>query len=48
LPPTLLGLVASQGLVRRVSQENFRRITLGLLLATGVFGAAQAMWAMLG
>jgi hypothetical protein len=48
LPPTLLGLVASQGLVRHVSQENFRRITLGLLLATGVFGAGQAMWAMLG
>ncbi|MBA3415141.1 MAG: sulfite exporter TauE/SafE family protein [Chloroflexia bacterium] len=47
LPPTLLGLAASRWLVRRVSQAAFRRLTLGLLLATGIVGAAQALHAIL-
>lgn len=48
LPPTLLGLTASRWLVRRVAQEQFRRLTLALLLATGLVGVGQALLALLG
>ena len=48
LPPTLLGLVASRWLVRRVSPEHFGRLTLGLLLATGLVGLIQALIVLVG
>lgn len=47
LPPTLLGLVSSRWLVRRVSASHFRLLTLGLLLATGLLGMMQALLALI-
>ena len=46
LPAALAGTLVGRSLVRRVSVETFRRITLGLLLLTGLVGIVSALLAL--
>ena len=48
LPATLIGTVAGRWLVRYVSSGDFRRIVLGVLLATGMAGIVNALLALTG
>ncbi len=43
LPAALVGTFVGRGLVRRASQEHFRRVILVLLLGTGLVGMAGAV-----
>lgn len=47
LPPALAGSFLGRSLVRRVSVDEFRRMTFGLLLLTGIVGIVNALVAFL-
>jgi uncharacterized protein len=46
LPAALLGKKLGTRLVPRVSDSGFRAITLGVVLLTGLLGAATALFAL--
>jgi uncharacterized protein len=43
LPAAIAGTFAGRALVRRASQEQFRRVTLAILLGTGAVGLVSAL-----
>jgi uncharacterized membrane protein YfcA len=45
-PPALLGTLAGNRLVRRLSAAGFRRLTLSMLLLTGLMGVGTALAAL--
>lgn len=47
-PVALVGKTIGTRLLRRVSEGAFRRLTLGVVILTGVLGVATAVWALLG
>jgi uncharacterized membrane protein YfcA len=47
IPAALVGKMLGTALVKRLSNEAFRGITLGVVLLTGALGALTATWALL-
>lgn len=48
LPAAIIGSFVGRRLLKRISQHQFRRLTLGMLLATGAVGIVAALRALLG
>lgn len=46
VPPVVIGTMIGQRLVRRLSVERFRSIVFGLLLVSGLIGAAAAIMSL--
>jgi uncharacterized membrane protein YfcA len=47
VPAAIVGKAIGTALLKRVSEEAFRAITLGLVILTGTLGVMTAAWALL-
>lgn len=46
VPASLLGKIAGTSLLARLSEETFRRVTLSVVVLTGILGVATAARAL--
>ena len=47
IPVAIAGKAVSTALLKHVSEQAFRVVTLGLVILTGTLGVATAVWALL-